>query len=334
MRKNVVRIGSWFVGVALLAWVFRQMDVEEAWQALSSARVDILLYVPVIALLGMILRAWRWRLLFASPQPALPTLFSTMMIGYLGNNLLPARLGDFLRAYLLGARVNLAKSAVLATVAIERAMETLILALMVYAAVLFFAIPDWLERGGVVMGAGVLLAIAGLVALSLMGEAGIVRLLSPLQAKMPALATRLKLVILNFASGLHALSRPRTGSAFLILSMIIWGSELLLAWLFLAAFGFDLEFWQCWIIMLFVAFSSAIPALPAQIGAFEFSVIAGLSALGAGGGTAAAVAALVWHVVVVAFTSGLGAICIGLSGLPRNPGQLMKKLDHDARSDW
>ena len=151
-----------FLGVAISVvcvwWSMHDVKVEEVWAALRQA--NYLGFVAVIAatVLGFWIRAARWRWLLTTPKPVrFDSLYSATMIGFMANNVLPLRLGEFVRAWALARRENLSKTTVLATVVVERIVDMLTLLGIFGIALLVHPISreskawDLTRRGAVVL---------------------------------------------------------------------------------------------------------------------------------------------------------------------------------------
>jgi len=120
------------VGVVISAvclWLaMHDVRPGEVLEALGQANYLGFVALVLLTLLGFWLRAFRWRWLLASDRPvATGALFSATMIGFMANNLLPLRLGEFVRAWALGRRQGMSKTTVFATVVVERAVDMITL---------------------------------------------------------------------------------------------------------------------------------------------------------------------------------------------------------------
>jgi uncharacterized protein (TIRG00374 family) len=98
------------LSLGLLGWVVWRASPGKVWQSLQSADYNLLMLgVPVI-IGGLVLRASRWRmLLMPLGKTSFWASFRSLGVGYLGNNLLPARAGELIRAYVLGQQVYMSK---------------------------------------------------------------------------------------------------------------------------------------------------------------------------------------------------------------------------------
>jgi len=136
--KNKHLIITLLITLGALYYTFKNITLGELFNALSSVHYLSLLPAILIILLTYFFRAVRWKYLVAPLKNGVKTshLFSPLMIGFMGN-LLPARAGEFIRAYLLGKKENLTFSASFATVFIERLFDLLCLMLIMTGLLVF-----------------------------------------------------------------------------------------------------------------------------------------------------------------------------------------------------
>ena len=119
---------------ALLLWLFRSVDAVEVWRHVRTADRLSMLGGLAFVVLTYVTRAIRWQYLLAPIGPTrFRTAFRTTVIGFAALTLLPFRVGDLLRPYLLARQERLRVSATLATVALERILD--LLAVLVLLAV-------------------------------------------------------------------------------------------------------------------------------------------------------------------------------------------------------
>src|SRR5262249_32882666 len=146
----------------------------------------------VLTIFGFWVRAVRWRSLIASPRPlGTGSLFSATMIGFMANNVLPFRLGEFVRPWALARREGMSKTTLLATIVVERAVDMLTLLGILGISLLVHPFSDTTEGGRMVKaGAGVLLVLCfGLTFVVILLESQPVlarRVIAALTAPLPA----------------------------------------------------------------------------------------------------------------------------------------------------
>src|SRR5512136_3403069 len=123
---------QFWVGVLISAiflwWALNKLNLGDFWQAVKTA--NYLWIIPGIAIyfVATWARAWRWHYLL-KPVKAIKTrvMFPITCIGYMGNNIYPARAGEILRAVILKNRENVAISASLATIIVERIFDGVVM---------------------------------------------------------------------------------------------------------------------------------------------------------------------------------------------------------------
>lgn len=138
MRKGHLLIGIVIVLLSLY-FAFKNVSITELGNALLSVRYVYLLPAVFLVIISYVFRAIRWRYLVSSVKDVKTmNIFSPLMIGFMAN-MLPARAGEFIRAYLLGKKENISFSASFATIFIERLFDMSLVLLLIFG-VLFFRV--------------------------------------------------------------------------------------------------------------------------------------------------------------------------------------------------
>ncbi len=206
------------LGVGALVIAIRAFDFQRLGDALLGVKLPFVALTLASSLLSPVLKAVRWRWLFHPQRPSLGVgrLASLVVIGQAVNFAIPGRLGELVRAYLTGEEANASKAYVLGTIAAEKLLDVVVLAVLFVALIPFVALPDWLAGrvGPVVLAAlAVILLVVALLGarrtwLSITGWA--LRLLPEAQQQ------RWHARIAAGLDGLGALGRPAAAAA-------IWG---------------------------------------------------------------------------------------------------------------
>src|SRR5581483_1514848 len=116
-------IGFAFIGVTFY-FLFRNIDWNKMLEAFSQFQLVWLIPALFIYLLGYIIRGFRWVVLLSPVKKCtFKSLFPTLIIGFMANNVLPARAGEFIRAHLNGKKEGLSRSASLGTIILERLFD-------------------------------------------------------------------------------------------------------------------------------------------------------------------------------------------------------------------
>src|SRR5262249_61519452 len=164
-RGAVLRLAiSFGISAVLVLLLVKSVNPTSLAEAFGEA--DWRLIVPAIGLyfVGAWLRSMRARLLLSERAVAVPTLFRALVVGFTVNTLLPIRMGEVARAYLLGRWCRIPYGATLASLVVERVLDGLSLAALLLAALRFVpAPPGYLEGASVLLAGGFFGAAPGLV---------------------------------------------------------------------------------------------------------------------------------------------------------------------------
>lgn len=286
----MVRNWKVWLGVAIslvfLALAFRGVQLNEAWHALSTANYWYILPALVAYFIGVWLRAWRWRILLRPVKDITANrLFPTVVIGYMANNVLPARLGEVVRAYILGAKEKVSKSATLATIIVERMFDGL-------ALVGFMLVVLWLFPLGTGAGADLLqsivrvgapLFLAALAAFLVVASSRSLALrVSTIALRVLPVGLRAKVthILDAFLDGLAVLRSPKDVLAVFVLSVVIWLFEASMYYIIMLGFNFTQPFYVLLLATAAANLFTIAPSTPGYVGVFDFPVRATLTAYG------------------------------------------------------
>lgn len=277
------------ISVVFLYLVLRNMHFGDFWQQVRQA--DYIWLLPGIGVyfLAVWARAWRWHYLLR-PLKAVPTrtMFPIVAIGYMGNNVYPARAGEVLRAVILKRKEGVAVSASLATIIVERIFDGVVM-----LAFIFVNLGELAEiGGGLVAGLsiqqiafwGSLLFVGALLAflLAAMFPSASQRLMSWLTARLVPERFRARVLEVGnrFLGGLEALRSPFEVLMVFISSLVIWLLETGKYWFVMHAFNFEVSFFALMLMNGVVNLATTIPSAPGYIGTFDAPGIAILEAYG------------------------------------------------------
>ena len=165
MRKNAQLILGLVVSLLALALAFRGADLGAMATALRKANYFVLAVGIAFYLLGLIFRAISWRVILGGRVPYW-RVFEALNEGYLLNNLLPFRMGEFGRAYLVSRRNNLPALEALSSIVVERVIDLLMVVVLLVSFLPLLIGLDW-ARGAVFTSIGLgLVAIIGLITIA------------------------------------------------------------------------------------------------------------------------------------------------------------------------
>jgi uncharacterized protein (TIRG00374 family) len=250
-----------------------------------------------VTVIGYVIRAYRWQALL-QPQRALPygRVFGPTVVGFLAINTLPARLGEFVRAYLLARLERLPAAAVLGSCALERVLDLVLLAVFWAVSLLFAPFPEWFRVSGyVTFGLGGLAAV-GLWLFQARGHHA-ERLFDrgPLAALPDRWKTTIRGAIPAFGEGLRALGAPGVLARSSAWSILMWLANAVGFLVIGYATGLDLPLWSPFLLAFVVCVAILLPSSPGFVGVMEVACVAGLTLLGVDGARALAYGIL-YHV--------------------------------------
>ena len=323
------------VSFAVIAvYVFFFVDKETIAEVLRTANYAFVAPSLVFYFIAVYLRTHRWRFLL---QPIIGEsrrpIFPVVVVGYMANNLIPARIGEVVRSYYLSLREDISTAGAFGTVAVERASDVLVL--LFFIALAWTALPvsgvfgevaDKVPGGEAVLAAAGLLpflVVAGVVvAVSVMSKAKAMGLAAGILGPVPLrMRSRVLGLLDNLVQGLTVVSSAKTLVLLFLVSLPIWFMEaamygtIALGFELNSMFDSHLEFVAA--ILVFAAAANLAGVLPSSAGSwgpFDFFGAAVLLALGLSDGLAVAYALTV-HVVLWTAPTLLGAAFLLQDGI-------------------
>jgi uncharacterized protein (TIRG00374 family) len=280
--KALVGIG---ISAFLLWWVFRDTDLGEVWREVRRARWGLLLASVAVATAGFWVRALRWEVLLRPVRTGtlLRNRFASVSIGFAANNVLPARVGEFARAWSFSRLEPVSISGAVGSLVAERFLDTLAILALLGVAILHPSFPAGATVAGRPVGESirlVLLVVAGGVcvfALLLGFPTTLKRIAGRFAAIFPGKGGDFAMEILeSFLVGLGSLRRPALLVSALLWSLGFWTWNALSFWLGFQAFGIEASFPAALFVQAMVAVGVAVPAAPGYFGTFHAAALVGL----------------------------------------------------------
>jgi len=246
---------QFWVGLALsggfLYLALRGLGIRDIWEPLKTARYWWLIPGVGVYFIGVWVRSWRWHYLLRPVKSiSTPKIFPIVTIGYMGNNIYPARAGEILRAVILKRKEDISISASLATIVVERVFDGVVMLGFV-----FLNLPELATLTGAsgfigniqtlaLWGAAAFLGVLGvfLAAAMFPTQAEIV-IMKLIQVLVPEkFREKTNEIVLRFLNGLESLRSPREAVMVLLTSIVIWLLETGKYWFVMQAFNFEVSF--------------------------------------------------------------------------------------------
>jgi glycosyltransferase 2 family protein len=311
------------ISVVCLWLALRGLHLDQFWGTVQAANYWWLIPGVGVYFIGVWVRAWRWHYLLG-PIKKIPTknMFPITTIGYMGNNIYPARAGEVLRAVILKRKEGVPVSASLATIIVERIFDGVVM-----LAFVFVNLSELAKLTGAsgfvgniqqvaVIGTGVFLGALAIFLLAAM--------FPQVTAKMGAwfierflpqrLREKVTGIMHKFLDGLASLRSPFNVLMVFFTSVIIWLLETGKYWFVMHAFNFEVSFFALMLMNGIVNLATTVPSAPGYIGTFDAPGIAVLTAYGVDQATAAGYT-LTLHVALWLPITLLGAYYMAREGL-------------------
>lgn len=309
-RFTVARVlAGYAMGALCLVWLFHDVHPSQVLRSAGNIRWDWVAGAVAFDVLSYVSQGWRWQALLR-PSGRVGTLEATQAIyaGLFANELLPMRPGEALRAWLVSRRMSLPLTRVLPSIAVERFLDGLWLAIGIGLSTLFMPLPRRLAQAADALGIAVLLGAGVLLALVLRrGEetqpparSGLRGFLSTIQEEMRKIARSRSFRVAFAASGLLLLG------------------QILAFWMILIACRLPASFWMGAVVLFVVHLGTALPNAPANLGTYQAAVVLGLSLFGIEKDTATAFSFVVFFILTVPLWV-LGMLAASRSGLRITP---------------
>ncbi|MCI0433377.1 MAG: flippase-like domain-containing protein, partial [Gemmatimonadetes bacterium] len=267
------------ISVGLLAYVFRGVDLRDVADEITRADPWLLIAATAAATSVFWVRAWRWRSILTpvDPDTSFRARFAAVNIGFMANNLLPARVGEFARAYALSRVTRVPVVAGLSSLVVERLLDALFLVLALFATMALPGFPPWPSDAGVNFPAvartlGLVAASIAIILFLLVLKPQIaVRWLEALARRvLPGSFRRPVIDALEaFLAGAGVLRQPQLMMRAIGWTVIVWFLNGLGFWLAFHAFDLQLSMTAAFFFQSCLAFAVSIPAAPGFFGTYE-----------------------------------------------------------------
>jgi len=320
INKRMLKILSGILlSIAFAYFAFKGVNFFNIYNLLLDAEYWYVITTFMFIVVAQILRSIRWGIILHPIQPlSQKIIFPITSIGSMLIILLPARLGELARPYLLSQNSGISLSTSLATIVLERTLDTLFVLVFMGIVVTVLDLPNWVINGALF----IIVAMVSMITLLTFGKikyagkhfANISHKIFPKR-----FANFLGIRLNQFYDGMAVIGKVCPFLITLFLTACIWGIYVACFLLLFKAFHMQLGTFAALTILTLTALGISVPAGPGFIGNFHFFCILGLSIFGVAKEIALSYA-LVSHALVLVTSILLGLGCTNLSGLYLNFG--------------
>ena len=328
-KKRALIIVGVMISAVFLWIALRGTSFDQIGESLANANPWML--APMLGAYGLYywVKAVRWRLLLM-PRKAVTSreLFRPMMIGFFGNNVLPAHLGEFVRMYLGAKQLGLRNSEVLATIVLERMFDFLSVVLFLGAVlVLGRDVPEDLVTIGYVTAAIGVVCLVG-AAVYVTWTARFLAIVRVATAFLPGKLRHGLLHQLEAAAlGMQSMRRLPLLSGVIITSIVQWGFMGVTVYASLAAVGIDARLATAFVVLSATTFGVTLPAAPGFLGTVQAAYVLALVPYGVSRADAFAASAF-FHIPTYLVVTLLGIWLLRSGGY--NLGEIQRKAESSA----
>jgi glycosyltransferase 2 family protein len=278
LKKHKTLIGI-VLSLVFLYLAFRKISWQDLRICFSSTSPWLIVNVVLINYVIRLILAYRWNLLLKfSPDVKIVSVYHHMNIGYLINNLLPARLGDFIKALLIAKKFNLNKTNAVASIAIERLLDMLGLGMVFLLALIILKLPAYIREGGFMVIIMVILAILFLIIFHNRFRPKEITDKSGFFPKVWQWMMRRMEMVFTYTG---ILKNVKTLLFLFLSTTAIWFLYIFIGYLISMEVNPDPFSWQISILtLLIISVSFILPSTPGNLGIYQFACVLAFGILG------------------------------------------------------
>ncbi len=276
-RWQTLTIGA-VISIVALYLSLRQANFSEMANAVQQANLGLIALAAALFVGLVAIRGWRWSVLTEGRLSIVDGswLFS---IGFLFNNILPARIGEVARGVLAGRREKLHFTSAMSSIVVERLFDMIAIVIMFGVILMGLDLPTWATSAGILMGIAATVGLGILAVAARQPEAAL-----SVGARIISVVPRLsyeegRSFLEPFVDGLGGVSNWRTFISGLMLSVVAWFLSGLVGWVLLIAFFGTTPVVIGLLAVAAAGLGIAVPAAPSGLGTFQAAVIGVLTAV-------------------------------------------------------
>jgi glycosyltransferase 2 family protein len=279
-----------FLSIFFLYFFLKNINFREIVKALDAVNYWYIIPLVFANVSTLLIRSIRWHYLLSSIKLIpIQNLFPTAVIGFMTNIVFPARLGEFVRAYILGEKESISKAASFATIVVERLFDGLMISILFI--IILFSLPFLgLKQGqfsiNEILWAGIIFVscfIGALLSLILLTQKRVSLEQILKRPKNPVVlffVSRISKLIHSFSEGLLILKSSRDIAWASFYSFVLWGVYVGGIYLLFRAFNLKLSVAAAIFVQGILAFGVTLPSAPGYVGTFHLACSLGLIYLG------------------------------------------------------
>ena len=267
----MIKQWKFWLGLAISAvalyLTLRGIHFDEFAATLSQAQIAWLIPAFMALMVTLGIRTWRWSYLMDGTP--FWTTFHALNIGYMLNSILPFRLGEIGRAYVIGERTNVRMTRSISTVVVERLLDLASVVALFAVFALFLPMPPQFSTAALA-GAGVVIGLLVVAGVVIWQSNRVERILERIALRVPRLkAASLVRRFHDLMAGFQMIRSPRKLAVNLLLTAGVWLGTLLVAFFSMLAF-LPARFDEVGLVVVLSNLGGALPSAPGGLGVVQF----------------------------------------------------------------
>jgi len=261
------------ISIAGLYYAFRGIDFVQLWKIINQLDLFYGTLSLIILLTSNIVRALRWQILaYPIDKISIRPAFSSIMIGYFGNSILPFRMGEFLRAYVLAEKTSLNVPTAFGTIVTERILDFVGLSLLILLTILVYPV-DWINQQ-IIIGV-VVLSLTAFVFVFYFKEINEIFLFDLKKIRLLQKSTVLKIIEIleRLINGAVAIRSTNKVMLIFLYTVLIWLMYCFSTYFALLSTGISIKWYEVCVLMISTTLAISVPAAPAYVGTYHATVV-------------------------------------------------------------
>lgn len=311
MRKRYRALIGILLSLLFLWLAFRKVNFGEVGDALRNANYIFFALAFFLGGAGFLLRAYRWKIMLSPIKDIrFGKVFSALTIGFMANGILPMRLGEIVRALVLGYDEGISRSAALATIVVERVFDIFVLLFLFSVFLILIPFPSQVMKISLFIFSVGLIAIVFLLFIISKPQL-MIKLFNFLPERINQ---KFQKTFLSFIEGLKIIKNWKLLALVTLLSFCLWSYIAVINYTVFHALHIELPLYAAFIVMITVCLGISLPSAPGFVGTFHYFAILGLSIFGISKNTALSFAILS-HLIAFLPVVLIGFFCLQRMGL-------------------
>ncbi len=278
MRKLVLGI---VVSAIFIYFSFRGVELDKVLRGIENTNFIFLIPVIILHLISPLLKAVRWGIIL-SPIERIPLkkLFPIICVGQMAVVMIPVRVGELVRPYLVSSDSKVPLSSSIATILVERIFDLLTVLCISFLVACYAGDSVWFARIGYSLLAILIVSLLFVYLFYYKTEV-MLRLSSPLLNRLSMkFRVQVESLVHSFITGFKIMSSPKKIIYVLLLSFVNWGCFGLGIFMLLQFCNFQLSPIVAFVVLISTVIGISLPTAPGMVGNFHFATIVALSLFG------------------------------------------------------